>query len=342
MRRWGQTSYEISRQTTGDNADEGQLKYKSKNYGYDVTFARFNKYIVEGETEIFDAGLESDKDYTSDKINDKKEKDNLKKLKDYLTQKATNKEGELIVFQAGSGRLNLTNTPPGGRGFREAGIAAITGTRGGSVSRKVDIDGGITYENSKANANIKARGIQLIEYSSLTWVNSISPGDSGSGFYIYDKEKKKWLLLGVASKADLQGQGLVLVWLWRLRRILIVIKKSKWDLDLKGGNSWIFEKPQGATEVFKENNNASGKQITKDKDIVFSSGGSIAVKSNMDLMVSGQIGGLVFKKKNGGSDETTYTITSNGTNSKIMGFNGSGLDIEENVKVEWGLGFIKW
>ncbi|QOQ98011.1 S6 family peptidase [Helicobacter winghamensis] len=48
MRRWGQTTY-----STGAND-------KSKNYGFDVSFARFNKYIVEGETEIFDAGLQSD------------------------------------------------------------------------------------------------------------------------------------------------------------------------------------------------------------------------------------------------------------------------------------------
>lgn len=65
----------------------------------------------------------------------------------------------------------------------------------------------------------------------------------------------------------------------------------------------------------------------------------------MDLLVS-SVGGLVFKaKQNNGSNETIYKITSNGTNStngnKPFGFNGSGLDIEENVKVEWGLGFIK-
>ena len=98
-KRWGQTSYSIS---------DGS---RSDNYGYDVTFTRFNKYIVEGETEIFDAGLESDKDYTSDKINDKKEKDNLKKLKDYLQKNATDSQNNLIVFQAGSGILNLINAP---------------------------------------------------------------------------------------------------------------------------------------------------------------------------------------------------------------------------------------
>ena len=61
MRRWGQTTYSISPDS------------KSKNYGYDITFTRFNKYIVEGETEIFDAGLQSDANYTSSNINKQKE-----------------------------------------------------------------------------------------------------------------------------------------------------------------------------------------------------------------------------------------------------------------------------
>lgn len=64
VRRWGQTSYTI-------NTDN-----KSKNHGFDVSFARFNKYIVEGETEIFDAGLQSDTS-TASKPNTNLEKQNL-------------------------------------------------------------------------------------------------------------------------------------------------------------------------------------------------------------------------------------------------------------------------
>lgn len=88
MRRWGQTTYDIS---------EGS---KSPNYGYDITFTRFNKYIVEGETEIFDAGLQSDAHYTSGSIDRNKEQQNLQKLKKYLQDHATDSNGNLIVFQA--------------------------------------------------------------------------------------------------------------------------------------------------------------------------------------------------------------------------------------------------
>ncbi|WP_270972004.1 S6 family peptidase [Campylobacter upsaliensis] len=318
VKRWGQTTYNIS----GDK--------KSKNYGYDVTFARFNKYIVEGETEIFDAKLES---YSKDK-----EQKNLETLKKYLTDNATNNKGELIIFQAGSGILSLFNAP--GNGFNRAGIAAISGTRGGSFSRPIDLER-ITYENSTANQNVNARGIQLIEFTDKTWVNGISPGDSGSGFYIYDKTKKKWLLLGVTSKADLVGQGSAGVAVATKADFETFKKQNEWEFDLKGGQNWTFEKQVGQQAEFKQNGSNS-KQLQTDKDIVFQNGGTIDLKADMDLMVSGQVGGLVFKAKaNNGTTETTYTITSNGTNNNMpFGFNGAGLDIEENVKVEWGLGFI--
>ena len=47
------------------------------------------------------------------------------------------------------------------------------------------------------------------------------------------------------------------------------------------------------------------------KDIVFSGGGTIDIKADIDLLVSSQVGGLVFKKKMA-SSSTTYTITSTG------------------------------
>ena len=322
MRRWGQTTYSISPDS------------KSNNYGYDITFTRFNKYIVEGETEIFDAGLKPDKNNTG---NDRaQEQQNLQNLKKYLKEHATDSNGNLIVFQAGSGRLSLLNAP--GAGFREAGIANITGTRGGSFSRPVDINGGITYENSTANQNVDARGIQLIDYTDPTWVNGISPGDSGSGFYIYDKTKQKWLLLGVTSKADLVGQGSSGVAVATKADFEAFKKSKEQEIDLGNKQNWTLS--NGAL------NTAGYHSLQNDRDIVFKGGGSIEVTQNIYRNNSGQTGGFVFKAGNGAnaSSPTTYTLTSkNNTSSngnKPFGIDSSGLDIEENVKVEWGLGFI--
>lgn len=318
MRRWGQTTYSISPDS------------KSNNYGYDITFTRFNKYIVEGETEIFDAGLESDQNINAGNPNTQHEQKNLEKLKEYLKNNATDSNGNLIVFQAGSGRLSLLNAP--GAGFREAGIANITGTRGGSFSRPVDLDR-ITYENSTANQNVDARGIQLIDYTDPTWVNGISPGDSGSGFYIYDKTKQKWLLLGVTSKADLVGQGSSGIAVATKADFEAFKKSKEQEIDLKGNNGWTLSG--------NALNTAGYHSLQNDKDIVFKGGGSIEVTQNIYRNNSGQTGGFVFKAGNGAnaSSPTTYKITSK--NGQLYGFDGAGLDIEENVKVEWGLGFIK-
>ena len=323
MRRWGQTTYSISPNS------------KSQNYGYDITFTRFNKYIVEGETEIFDAGLKSDQNISAGHPNTQHEQKNLERLKEYLKNNATDSNGDLIVFQAGSGRLNITNTPAGGLGFREAGIAAITGTRGGSFSRPVDLSR-ITYENSTANANVGARGIQLIDYTDLTWVNGISPGDSGSGFYIYDRDKKKWLLLGVTSKADLVGQG---------SSGIAVATKADFEAFKKSKEQEIDLKSAGGNGKLTLNNASLGNtSLQMDKDIIFKSGGDIEVTQNIYRNNSGYVGGFVFKadKNASASNPTIYKITS-GTdkNGKLFGFDGAGLDIDENVKVEWGLGFIE-
>ena len=317
IRRWGQTSYTIN------------TNNKSQNKGFDVSFARFNKYIVEGETEIFDAGLESDQGITASSPNPAKEAENLKKLKEYL-QKQKDSNGNLIVFQAGSGRLSLFNAPGGG--FKEAGIAAITGTRGGSLSGAIDFEK-ITYQNSKANQNVDARGLQIVERTDLTWVNAISPGDSGSGFYIYDKTKQKWLLLGVTAQADFVGGGTSAIAVATKKDFEKFKKENEQNIDLRGLHTWTFD-----GNGF-QNGSWIGKQ--QNKDIVFSNGGSIEVQKDIRLLDSGQTGGFVFKAGNGAnaSSPTTYKITSK--NGQLYGFDGAGLDIEENVKVEWGLGFIK-
>lgn len=320
VRRWGQTTY-----STGEND-------RSKNYGFDVSFARFNKYIVEGETEIFDAGLQSDTS-TASNPNANLEAENLKKLKEYLEQNATDSKGNLIVFQAGSGRLSLLNAPGGG--FKDAGIATITGTRGGSLSGAIDFSK-ITYQNSKANQNVDARGLQIAERTDLTWVNAISPGDSGSGFYIYDKTKGKWLLLGVTAQADFMGGGTSAIAVATKKDFEEYKKSVEQEIDLQGKTNWTLS---------QNNLNTAGREtLTANKDIIFKNGGDIQVQSNIYRNTSGNIGGFVFKAKNDATAEkpTIYRFTTNGgtqSNGKIYGFDGAGLDIEENVKVEWELGF---
>lgn len=314
--RWGQTIYNTN-----------QPK-QSGNYGYDVRFVRFAKYIVEGETEIFDSGLKSD----SNASNPQLEAENLKKLKEVLASKYTDSNGEIRIFQAGQGNLSLKGGLDfGGVGFNSAGIGGASGLRGGGFSGAIDLSH-ITYGTS-IQGN---KGIQVIERAALEWYNAIAPGDSGSAFYIYNYKDKKWEVFGVTSKADLVGGGYAGVAVATKEDFEKYKKESEQSIDLKNGK-WTY-----TSNGFQQN---GGSWIGKraDKDIVFSGGGEIQAQDHIKLMESGDIGGFVFKANNNASagSPTIYKITS-GTdkNGKPFGFDGAGLDIDENVKVEWGLGFF--
>ncbi|WP_155116659.1 S6 family peptidase [Helicobacter bilis] len=62
----------------------------------------------------------------------------------------------------------------------------------------------IIYAQSKVTG---AWGLKAAQRTDLTWYNGITPGDSGSAFYIYNQKEKKWQVFGVTSSADLLGAG---------------------------------------------------------------------------------------------------------------------------------------
>ena len=61
------------------------------------------------------------------------------------------------------------------------------------------------------------------------------------------KKSKKWLLLGVTSKADLEGQGGAGAVAVATKTDFDDFKKGQeWELNLNGGDNWTYEKPQGS------------------------------------------------------------------------------------------------
>lgn len=77
--------------------------------------------------------------------------------------------------------------------------------------------------------------------------------------------------------------------------------------------------------------------LEANKDLIFSGGGNIQVTGNIYRNVSGQAGGFVFTADSSATSTkpTIYTFTN--ANGQTYLFKGSGLDIGENVKVEWAL-----
>lgn len=298
---------------------------ESGNYGLDVRFLRYNKYIVEGETEIWDSSLS---DSTSKPLTDEEKRKRLEELKTSL-ESYKNSEGKYDIFQAGQGRLSLKGGA--GIGFANGGIGGATGLRGGSFGA-ISFDQ-IVYTDSKVT---NAWGLKAAERTDSTWYNGITPGDSGSAFYIYNQKEKKWQVFGVTSSADLIGAGYAGVAIATKKDFEKYKKSVEEEVDLQGKTNWTLS--QNAL------NTAGSETLTANKDIIFKNGGDIQVQSNIYRNTSGSIGGFVFKAKSDATAEkpTIYRFTTNGgtqSNGKIYGFDGAGLDIEENVKVEWGLGF---
>lgn len=190
-----------------------------------MRFLRYNKYIVEGETEIWDSSLSAS---TSKPLTDEEKRKRLEELKTSL-ESYKNSEGKYDIFQAGQGRLSLKGGA--GIGFANGGIGGATGLRGGSFGA-ISFDQ-IVYTDSKVT---NAWGLKAAERTDSTWYNGITPGDSGSAFYIYDPDKQKWVVFGVTSSADLIGAGYAGVAIATKADFEKFKKEHEQEIDLQGKN----------------------------------------------------------------------------------------------------------
>lgn len=171
--------------------------------------------------------------------------------------------------------------------------------------------------------------------------NRITSGDSGSGIYAYDNTNKKWVLLGVTSQ-EWSGQNRAFVSLVSNKDFESYQSKFEQKINLKiqdpavaniwtlNGNNLKFE-PRGDTPN-------DFHTLGANKDIIFSGGGTIEVQSGIYRNNSGYAGGFVFEAENSASakNPTKYIFTNKDDKTANI-FAGSGLDIGQNVVVEWAL-----
>ncbi len=268
-----------------------------KSYGWDTKFLRLDKYVVEGQVGMLDI--------------ENKQKEDLEKFKTQL-ENFKDSDGNIYFYQAGSGIVTLRGTS-NQQTFNTNGSGEMKGGGFGTFN-------GVDYYNS---------GIGF-GYKPMTgFYNNITSGDSGSGIYAYDKNKNEWILLGVVSRDN----GAISF--ASNKDFLDYQKQFEQKIDLSSGANWTLEKPVGSEIQIK--NNGDSKQLQGNKDMIFSGNGeiNIEVKTNIDRMQSGYAGGFVFMA--GDSATSTNPTTYKFTNSGNYSFKGSGLDIGENVRVEWAL-----
>lgn len=324
-RTFGLTNYTVAKEDAG----ESTIDSISKPYGRDEKFARFDKYIVEGQVDMLDFAN------SIDKTNSTQESANLNAFNEKLNA-LKNEKGEIYLYQAGSGIITLRD----GYTTLDKDISRNENgeTKGGGFGTLVQSS--IKYETlvlCKEGENC-SRGIMFQYAPNLDFNNRITSGDSGSGIYAYDDKNKKWVLLGVVSQ-ETAGN---------VANIAAVSNKDLQDYQSKFEQKIDLKmtEPNLIKWTLKNNTLEYGARgdtpnktetLQQNKDIIFSGGGTVEVQANIYRNTSGYAGGFVFEAGNSASatNPTKYTFTN--ANGQTYSFIGSGLDIGENVKVEWAL-----
>ena len=68
----------------------------------------------------------------------------------------------------------------------------------GSVN-EISINYSASYKTNILGTSIQSPGVYLFMTSAREFRNRLLPGDSGSGFFVYDTVAKKWVLVGVLT-----------------------------------------------------------------------------------------------------------------------------------------------
>lgn len=333
LRKWGLSTYKIANQPINDT--NGDTIYGvSKPYGRDEKFLRFDKYVVEGQVDMLDIDnttSQSDKD-------SKKEKQNLEKLKTEL-KNFKHTDGNVYLYQAGSGIIKLRGTSDYQGQINGAQNGETKGGGFGTLNETaLQYAELVKCENCATGDN---RGMVFNYNPDSNFNNRITSGDSGSGIYAYDKTKNEWVLLGVVSQTYEQlGQNEAKISFVSNKDLQDYQSKFEQKINLKMTEpnliKWTLK--NNTLEFDKRGDTPNGYHaLQNNKDIIFSGGGTIEVQGNIYRNISGYAGGFVFTADSSATSTkpTTYTFTN--ANGQTYLFKGSGLDIGENVKVEWAL-----
>lgn len=333
LTKWGLSNYKIANQPIISDTS-GEIYGTSKPYGRDEKFLRFDKYVVEGQVDMLDIdNTTSQNDKNSDK-----EKQNLERLKTEL-KNFKHTDGNVYLYQAGSGIIKLRGTKDYQGQINGAQNGETKGGGFGTLNETaLQYAELVKCENCATGDN---RGMVFNYNPDSNFNNRITSGDSGSGIYAYDKTKNEWVLLGVVSQTYEQlGQNEAKISFVSNKDLQDYQSKFEQTINLKmtepNAIKWILN---GATLEFDKRGDTPQQtyNLQPNKDIIFSGGGKIEVQANIYRNISGYAGGFVFTADSSATSTkpTTYTFTN--ANGQTYSFIGSGLDIGENVVVEWAL-----
>ena len=297
------TNFNENRGWFGNTLYEYATNSTQKLYGADTTYLRTSKYIVEGQIDPLDVpNLEiSSQDQTKDEANAKKIEDRFRDIKNSGGASGEN----ILAYEAGTGSLALEKPKSDSDGFAEVMSATefenqniVNNALGASVN-EIGVAYSAVYKSHYSS--VSKPGVYLFMTSNRGFRNRLLPGDSGSGFFVYDTVAQKWVLVGVLTGVEDNKNYASIV-------------------TARDFNDYKKEYENLVSGV-----NVLGSALVQNKDNIFSSanGSNITLNSNLDL----GHGGIVVN-----SGDLTLNSTNGSKIAKFAGFDiARGASLNLNV-----------
>lgn len=297
------TNFNENRGWFGNTLYEYATNSTQKLYGADTTYLRTSKYIVEGQIDPLDVpNLEiSSQDQTKDETNANKIEDRFRDIKNSGGASGEN----ILAYEAGTGSLALEKPKSDSDGFAEVMSATefehqniVNNALGASVN-EIGVAYSAVYKSHYSS--VSKPGVYLFMTSNRGFRNRLLPGDSGSGFFVYDTVAQKWVLVGVLTGVEDNKNYASIV-------------------TARDFNDYKKEYENLVSGV-----NVLGSALVQNKDNIFSSanGSNITLNSNLDL----GHGGIVVN-----SGDLTLNSTNGSKIAKFAGFDiAGGASLNLNV-----------
>ena len=297
------TNFNENRGWFGNTLYEYATNSTQKLYGADTTYLRTSKYIVEGQIDPLDVpNLEiSSQDQAKDEANVKKIEDRFRDIKNSGGASGDN----ILAYEAGTGSLALERPKSDSDGFAEVMSATefehqniVNNALGASVN-EIGVAYSAVYKSHYSS--VSKPGVYLFMTSNRGFRNRLLPGDSGSGFFVYDTVAQKWVLVGVLTGVEDNKNYASIV-------------------TARDFNDYKKEYENLVSGV-----NVLGSALVQNKDNIFSSanGSNITLNSNLDL----GHGGIVVN-----SGDLTLNSTNGSKIAKFAGFDiARGASLNLNV-----------
>ena len=297
------TNFNENRGWFGNTLYEYAANSTQKLYGADTTYLRTSKYIVEGQIDPLDVpNLEiSSQDQTKDEANANKIEDRFRDIKNSGGASGEN----ILAYEAGTGSLALEKPKSDTDGFAEVMSATefenqniVNNALGASVN-EIGVAYSAVYKTHYSS--VSKPGVYLFMTSNRGFRNRLLPGDSGSGFFVYDTVAQKWVLVGVLTGVEDN------------KNYASIVTARDFN-DYKKG----YENLVSGVNVLDS-------ALVKNKDNIFSSanGSNITLSTNLDL----GHGGIVVN-----SGDFTLNSTNGSKIAKFTGFDiARGASLNLNV-----------